>query len=415
MNKINWNFPQYFSCNNLFLYPWYLNCLFNNLINGFFYFNIDVFDDLHLFYLLLDYWDMDYLLNLTDYLTYHLFLNNLLHYLRHFNYLLNYSRNNNYFLYDLLNFNNLRYFYHFLNDLFYYNPHLFNPINYGGNFYYFLFNILHHFGNIHINIDIFNYFKDSRLLDNKRLSNNDLFDVNWLYPRNNRLFNNNLLDYCHLSNNWDLDKSIHLLNHLSNDLNQSCLNCWYFFNNFLDYDSFSYYFNFFNLCNYVIDLLYHLDLLWYLFDSLFYLDYWNYLLYDAIHYLILYFNVVFNLSSTTILYYWHNLLYDLLNFNNLGNFNHSFYDFLHKNRYFYNFLHNFLDWHKFLNNDFNLLVLSLNMIDYSLNLNCLLNFHYSLFNHFDFHDFSYFFFNLNKFLNNSWYLNNSLYFIFVWY
>ncbi len=154
MNKINWNFSQYFSSNNFLLYFGNLDSLFHYSIDRLLDFNIDVFDNLDLFDLCLNDRHMHYPFNLAYYFPYHLFLYHFLYYLRHLHYFLNDSWNNHNFLYNLFYFYYFGNLYHLFNHLFYNHFDLFNTINYGRHFYYLLFNVFDHLRNININIDI---------------------------------------------------------------------------------------------------------------------------------------------------------------------------------------------------------------------------------------------------------------------
>lgn len=130
----------------------------------------------------------------------------------------------------------------------------------------------------------------------------------------------------------------------------------------------------------------------YFYDPFFDLNYNDWLLYNPFDNVVLDFNMILDLSCTSILYLRHDLFNYLLNLYDLRYFDYLFYDLLHINWDFNYPFNNLLNWNKFFNNNFNSLVLNLNMVDYSFdfyyffNLNYSFNILFDLYYLFDFPD-----------------------------
>ena len=146
------------------------NKFINHSINCFFNLNIDILNDLNLYYSLLNHRNLDLSLNLTNNYLLYFFFNYFLYYLRYFNYFFYDSRNYHNLFNNLFYFNNFRHFNHLLNDLFNFNSDFFDTVHITRNFNDSLFDVSHWLWHLYVMINYFLYFNQLRLIDNHRVS-----------------------------------------------------------------------------------------------------------------------------------------------------------------------------------------------------------------------------------------------------
>ena len=123
--------------------------------------------------------------------------------------------------------------------------------------------------------------------------------------------------------------------------------------------------------------------------------------------------MIFNFSSVPILNYWHDLLYYFLNFNDPRHLNLFFHDLFNINRHFKHFLYHSLHWNQLLFNYMYLFYLCLNVINHFLYFNR--DFFFNYFFDLDLnllHCWNYFS-KFHYFFDNSGYLDNCFYFVFI--
>lgn len=264
--------------------------------------------------------------------------------MRNLYYFFDNSRNYNYLLHNLLD---LYYFWdldHFLDDLFNEDWYLLDSVYNCWNLDYSFLNLLDNLRHFNIDINKLLYLNDLWLSDNVRLFNDNFLNMNRLYSWNNWFLDDKFLHNKYFLDNWYLDVLLYFFYDFFDYFNNLLLNSYHLFYHFLDYNLLMDYLHFFYFSNDVIYLLNNLNLLWNLDYSFSYLDYRNYLLYYSIYNLIFNFNVILNFSSATIFNYWNYFFYYLLNFDDLGDFDNSFNNFLNKDRHFNNLLNNLFNW-----------------------------------------------------------------------
>lgn len=158
----------------------------------------------------------------------------------------------------------------------------------------------------------------------------------------------------------------------------------------------------------VIYLLDHLNLLWNLHNSFSYLDYGNYLFNYPVYNLIFNFDVIFDFPGTAILNYGDYFFYYFFDLNDLRDFDNSLDNFLHKDWDFNDLLNNLLHWDDLFMDYLHFLILDLNVVHNSFNLDRSVNFHNFISKDLNFMYFWNLFMKLNYFFNNSRDLNDCL-------
>lgn len=197
------------------------------------------------------------------------------------------------------------------------------------------------------------------------------------------------------------------MRNLSNDLNHFCLNFLHLFDDLLNDQFISDYFNLFDLSDYISHLLDDLHLFYNFLDSFSDLNNWNDLLNYPVNNLISHLHMIVSFCCSYIFNLWYYLLNNFFNLNDLRYLNYFLNDSLDKNRHFNDLLNNFLNWDYLFFENFNLLNFSLNMIDHSLHLDGYFFFYELIPKHLDFLNFCYLLLKLNYLLNYCWDFNNS--------
>jgi hypothetical protein len=409
--------------NNLFFILRNLYKFINDLLHYSLYFNINILWYLNLYYFVLNHGHLHNFLNLFNSFLNNDFRYNSLDNLRNLYYFLYNSRNNNNFLNNLLNLNHLWNLDHFLNYLFYRNFDLFNPVNIFDNLNNLLFNVLNWFGNIDVMVDYSLNLDCLWLFDDNWISKVYLFNNSIFYFLNYWFLNYFLNNYDSFMDNWNLyylfDFSWNLSYHLYWNL--------YFpdnlFNNFLNYYFLNYSFNFLNLlynsfdCNHFLNNLRNLN-------NSFNCLYYRYWFFDnSIHDFVSNLYVIINLLCSDNFLLRNNYFYNFLDLDDFWHLNYSLYYLLNDDWNFLNYLYYSLCGNDFFNNYFNSLDFGFNMIYNSLYLNYSIYFYLFLLDSLDnlnfrnlsdnFNDSFDYLRNLNDSLDNSFYRNNFLYYI--WY
>ena len=398
--------------------------------------NVNVFGRLNLNWPLLNHWNLDNFLHLSNDLLHNLLLHWDLHNLRNLNNLFYYSWNHNNFLYDLLDFNHLRNFHHLLNDLIDSNSDLLDLFNDLRDLDDLLLNVLDGPWDIDIVVDYLVNLNDLRFVDDDWIVDLHFYDLSFDQLLNNCLSDdfwnlhhtlmnhgnfNPLLDYfLHLldQRNWHINYLLDLLNTILNNnsvpdhfnfpyllldgphLNDFFNNLWNLHNSLLSLDDGNWL-----LDNFLNDLVLHLNIR-------------NHLLFDlilhSIDYLFDYFLHLYYLRHL------NNFLYN--SFDESRNLHNPFHNSFHGNNLFHfdshfpNFRNHVIDLPLNLNNS----VFLDNLFNHSIHFNDFGNlsneFNMPLSDTWDLHYFLYDLFNRNNLLHNvvnyfgnlNWNINNLL-------
>lgn len=347
-NYLNNFFYKYFFINDLFFISRHFNELINNSFHNFLYLNINILLNFNLNYFFLNHWNLNYFLNLFNFLFNNYFRYNSFNNLWNLDYFFNNSWHNDDFFNYFLYLNNFWNFNHFLDYFFDWNSNFFNSINIPNNLDNLFFNIFDGFRYINIMINNSLNLNGFRLFNNYGVSKIYLFDDSILDFLDNGLLydllnaNNSFMDdgdlYYSFNFSWylsnDLDRNLNLPNYLFNNLLNS-----YFLNNS---------FNLFNLLNYAF---YYHDFLYYLwhFNNSFNCLNDRYRLFNySINYLVSNFNMIVNLLCCYNLFLWHNYFHDFLYLDDFWYFNNSVNNLLYNIRNLFNNFNDSFCWNNFL-------------------------------------------------------------------
>lgn len=133
--------------------------------------------------------NLNYSLDLSYDLPDHLLLNYLLDYLRHLNNFLNHSWHNHDFLNDFLHLDNFRDLDHLLDYFLSNHAHLLDSVDHPRDFNDFLFEILNCLGHLNVVINQLFDFNYSWLMNNQRVPQENLLNMNGFHSLDNRLLN----------------------------------------------------------------------------------------------------------------------------------------------------------------------------------------------------------------------------------
>lgn len=222
--NLSWNFTYYFYYSllynimgkNFFLINGSINNSIPQNLDRFFDLNINVFDSLNLYNLLLNNWNLYDFFDLSNNFSNNFLFNRYFHNLRDFNNFLYNSWNNNNFFYNFLNFYNFRNFYHFLDDFIDSDSNLFDSFDNFGNLNNFLLNMFDWPRDINVMINNFIHLDYFWFINDYRVIDLDFHDFSF-----NKFLDDCLSNYLwyfnhSFMNHRNLDPSLH---HLLNLLN----------------------------------------------------------------------------------------------------------------------------------------------------------------------------------------------------